>query len=107
MTRDRSYGAPGEIATTLDDALALVRLPSPAFCIGGGEIYRAALERAARGEHASDRDFAGDVTFPSIDRSDWQEVSREPRRSDGPDPIGYDFVMYRRREPDAEGVAWD
>jgi dihydrofolate reductase len=101
VTRDRSYAAPGaEIAATLDDALALVRLPPPAFCIGGGEIYRAALERADTLYLTElDRDFAGDVTFPSFDRSDWQEESREPRRSDGPDPMGYDFVLYRRREP--------
>ena len=37
-----------EAVTSLDEALALVRMPPPAFCIGGGELYRAALPRASR-----------------------------------------------------------
>ena len=99
VTRDRRYAAPGaDIAATLDDALALIRLPPPAFCIGGGELYRAALDRADRLFLTElDRDIAGDVTFPEFDRAAWPEVSRERRRSDGPDPIGYDFVTYERR----------
>ena len=101
VTRDRDYAAPGaEIAATLDGALALVRLPAPAFCIGGGVLYRAALDHADTLYLTElDRDFEGDVTFPDFDHATWREVSREPRRSDGPDPIGYDFVTYRRREP--------
>ena len=44
VTRDRDYAAAGaEIAATLDAALALVRLPPPAFCIGGALLYAAAL----------------------------------------------------------------
>lgn len=103
ITRDRRYAAPGaDVAATLDDALALVRLPPPVFCIGGGEVYRAALKYADTLYLTElDRDFTGDVTFPDVDHAAWREVSREPRRSEGPDPIGYDFVTYRRREPSA------
>ena len=36
------------------DALARVRLPAPAFCIGGGELYRDALPHATT--HVPDRD---------------------------------------------------
>ena len=103
VTRDRRYAAPGaDVAATLDDALALIRLPPPAFCIGGGELYRAAMERADTLFLTElDRDFAGDVTFPAFDRAAWREVSRERQRSDPPDPIAYDFVTYERRGPSA------
>ena len=99
VTRDERYVAPGaEIAGSLDDALAVVRLPPPAFCIGGGQLYRAALERADTLFLTElDRDFAGEVTFPSFDHNEWREVSRESHGGEGPDAIGYRFVTYERR----------
>ncbi len=95
VTRDPCYRAPGaEVAPTLERALSLVRLPAPAFCIGGGEIYRAALARAGTLYLTEiDRDFEGDVTFPLFDRADWREVSRESHEADG---FGYHFVTYVR-----------
>jgi dihydrofolate reductase len=97
VTRDTGYRAPGaEIAPTLDGALALVRLPPPVFCIGGGEIYRMALARAGTLYLTEiDRDFEGDVTFPRLDRADWRETSRESHEADG---LRYDFVTYARRQ---------
>src|ERR1051326_1744485 len=47
VTRNRNYSAPGaEVATSFDEAIRLARCPAPVFCIGGGELYRDALERA-------------------------------------------------------------
>jgi dihydrofolate reductase len=99
VTRNARYAAPGaEVAATLDEALALVRLAPPAFCIGGGELYRAALARATSLHLTEiDRDFAGDATFPPFDRAAWLEVSRETRRGDGPDAFTYHFVTHERR----------
>ncbi len=34
-------------AASLDDALARVRLPPPAFCIGGAELHALALQTSA------------------------------------------------------------
>ena len=97
VTRD-PHCAAVEVAATLDAALALVRLPPPAFCIGGGELYRAALPRATTLYLTEiDRDFAGDATFPTFDRGDWPETSRESRRGDGPDAFTYHFVTRQRR----------
>ena len=98
VTRDPRYAAAGaETAPTLDHALALVRLPAPVFCIGGGEIYRAALDRASTLHLTEiDRDFAGDVTFPPFDRTAWRETRREPGAADG---LRYHFVTYERRRP--------
>ena len=75
-------------------------MPPPVFCIGGGEIYRAALPRAAT-LHLTEieQDFAGDVTFPPIDRASWREASRESGTSEGGANAGlrYHFVTYARR----------
>jgi dihydrofolate reductase len=94
VTRNRDYRAAGaEVAATLDDALALVRLPAPAFCIGGGELYRVALPRATV-LHLTEihRDFAGDATFPPIDPAEWREIAREPHAGEGSDALPFDFV---------------
>jgi dihydrofolate reductase len=99
VTRDPRYAAPGaEVAATLDAALARVRLPAPAFCIGGGELYRAALPRATT-LYLTEIDcaFAGDATFPAFDRADWPETRREARRCDGPVAFDYRFVTRERR----------
>jgi dihydrofolate reductase len=101
VTRDAHYAAPGaETAPTLAAALALVRLPPPAFCIGGGELYRAALPRATTLFLTEiERDFDGDVTFPPFDPGAWPETQREAHRGEDPDGFGYSFVTRARRAP--------
>jgi dihydrofolate reductase len=98
VTRQPGYRAPGaETAGSLDGALGLVRLPGTAFCIGGAELYRAALPRATT-LHLTEihRVFAGDATFPDFDRSAWRETARESRVEGGPDGLDYAFVTYER-----------
>jgi len=98
VTRQRDYAAPGaETASSLDEALARVRRPGPAFCIGGGELYAQALPRADH-LHLTEiaRDFAGDASFPAFDRSAWRETAREPRAIAGPDGFAYAYVTYER-----------
>jgi dihydrofolate reductase len=96
------YRADGaEVAPTLESALARVALPPPAFCIGGGELYRAALPLAETLHLTEiDRDFDGDARFPPFDRASWRETERIPGRLDGPDGFAYAFVTYRRVAPD-------
>ena len=97
VTRQRAYWAPGaEIAPSLDAALALARMPAPTFCIGGEALYREALPRATTLHLTEiDRAFAGDATFPELDRAAWREVAREPHRGDDFD---YAFVTYERAD---------
>ena len=73
-----------------------MRLPAPAFCIGGGELYRAALPHAAT-LHLTEieRDFAGDATFPPFDRADWRETRANIIR-ERPDGVAYAYVTYER-----------
>ena len=100
VTRNPDFAAAGaSSARSLDDALAKVALPPPAFCIGGAELFRIALPRASLVYLTEiDRDFAGDTFLPAFDRSAWREVARERHRLEGPDGFDYAFVTYARRE---------
>jgi dihydrofolate reductase len=101
VTRQRDYAAAGaEIAGSFDEALALVRLPEPAFCIGGAELYSAALPHATTLYLTQlDRAFDGDVRFPALGRDEWRETHRAAHSSDGPDGFGYAFVTFERASP--------
>lgn len=84
VTRRREFTAPGaQSCASLAAALALVRDPPPAWCIGGGELFREALPLASRIElTAIDADIAGDTYFPPVDWSQWREVARESHAGD-------------------------
>jgi dihydrofolate reductase len=101
VTRQAAFDARDAlVAASLDDALAMVAQPPPAFCIGGGELYRAALPLAQMAFVTEiDRAFDGDATFPQLDPREWRETTRESHRLEGPDGFAYAFVTYERRRP--------
>ena len=90
---------------SFDDALALVRLPAPVFCIGGGELYRAALPLATTLLPDRDRRATSPATrrFPPFDRATGARPRARAHRERGPDGFAYAFVTYERR--DAGGAA--
>jgi dihydrofolate reductase len=98
VTRQASFAAMGaDVASSLDEAIAQVRLPAPAFCIGGGKLYREALPRATTLYLTEiDRTFEGDATFPEFERSEWDEVDRETHADAADGGLSYAFVTYRR-----------
>jgi dihydrofolate reductase len=102
VTRQRGYVAPGaEVAGSFDDALALVRLPAPVFCIGGGELFREAFAKAQRLYLTEiDRDFDGDAWFPSWRAEHWKEIDRETGRSEEPSGFDYAYATYERTAAD-------
>ena len=101
VTRDRSFVAPGaDVAHSLDEALSLARMPEPAFCIGGADLFRLALPRADVVHLTEiDRAFEGDTFWAPLDRADWREVDRETHRQEADDGFGYAFVTYERGTP--------
>lgn len=99
VTRQPAFAADGAtVVRSLTDALAAVRLPEPAFCIGGGELYRTAMP-LARTAYVTEIDgaFEGDATFPTLDPAHWREASREAHAAPDADGWGYAFVTYERR----------
>lgn len=82
--------------SSIEDAFgAQIPCPQPTthctrFIIGGGEIYRQAIDRADALEITHvDQIIGGDVFFPKIDPAIWREVAREPHE-------GFYFVRYER-----------
>ncbi|MEI2734597.1 MAG: dihydrofolate reductase [Rhodoblastus sp.] len=85
VTRDQAFARDGvHVVRSIDDALALGASRAQAMgvdeimVIGGGELYRATLDRADR-IVLSEVDLApeGDAFFPELDMSQWREVARK------------------------------
>ena len=91
ITRDPDYKVEGcEVANSLEDALLLSN--RDCFIIGGGEIYRQAMDIADRIYLTLiDKEFKGDTSFPKI--KDWLEISREDFIAED---FGYSFIEYER-----------
>jgi len=101
ITRQPGYAPAGvETASSLDAALALAGEADEVMVIGGGELYREALPRAARvyltRVHAS---VDGDTRFPDLDPGEWRETAREERPADERHRYAFTFLTLERRGP--------
>ena len=99
ITRNPDYAAPGcTVVHDLDEALVICRGEPEIVVIGGSEIYRQSLPRADRiyltEVHA---EVEGDVCFPDMDKSEWQEVEREEFGADEKNEFPFSFVILDRR----------
>ena len=68
------------------------------FVIGGGQIYEQALTITdtlyiTEIHHA----FDGDTFFPTYDKNEWVEVSRDHHEKDERHKYSFDFVVYKRK----------
>lgn len=69
------------------------------FVIGGEQIFNLSLDSIDR-IYATEVDASFDnatVFFPAIDKSIWQEISRESHSADDNNLYNYDFVVYDRK----------
>ena len=101
ITRQDDYTAEGAtVVNSLDEALNIARNhgEQEAFVIGGGEIYKLALDRADKLYLTEIKaSFEGDAFFPEFDKSNWKEVSREHHDTDERHAYPFDFVTYERK----------
>ncbi|MCU1439773.1 MAG: dihydrofolate reductase [Rhodoglobus sp.] len=99
ITRQPDWRAEGvEVAHSLDDALELVAGADRTWVIGGGQIFREAIDRADRLEVTEiDASYPGDSFAPAIDDG-WIAVAVEPGSGWETSPTGipYRFVSYDR-----------
>jgi|SRR3989338_4961275 len=91
ITRQPNYPVPAGVAVfaTIKAALS-AHAGEEIMVIGGAEIYRQTIDRAATLyiTHIR-REFAGDTFFPEIDKNVWHEAERE-------DHEWFSFVTYKR-----------
>jgi dihydrofolate reductase len=104
VTRNPDYEAPGAIVLgSLEDALARCRKAGEqeAFIIGGGEIFRQALEQDLIQRLYLTRIHAnveGDVYFPELDPSAWTEKSRVRHEADQKHAFPFSFLVLERKD---------
>ncbi len=98
VTRNEAYTAPGiERAPSLREALRMA--DEDAFILGGGEIYRQAMEMARElfiTEIDADCPDA-DTFFPEISPDEWRLTEADAPATDDRSGLPYRFVCYCRK----------
>jgi dihydrofolate reductase len=86
------------IAHSLEQAIAACAGDEAIFIVGGAELYTQSLPLADTLYITEiQQDVEGDAHFPAFNKAEWQEVSREVRSQETPQPLEYHFVCYRRK----------
>lgn len=99
VSRDRDLNIDGcLVAHSLPEALAACGGDSVIFIAGGADIFAQALALADTLFLTEiQQDVEGDTYFPEFDKHAWQEISREVRSQENPQPLDFHFVTYRRK----------
>jgi len=97
VTRNATWQGDGaERAGSIDEALLLLEDAEQILVIGGGELYTAALPLADELLLTEiDVEMEGDTFFPSWERAEFTEASREEHVSESGIPFA--FVNYARQ----------
>ena len=101
ITRQTTYKADGcMVVNSVDDALQIAKHngEEEAFIIGGGQIYKLALEAnlvdkvyLTKVHHS----FEGDTFFPALNK-DWKEISRIQNQADEKHLYSFDFITLEK-----------
>lgn len=99
LTRNTNLSIKGcEICSSLCEAVEMCKNEEEVFIIGGGTIYKEAMEMAdviyLTRVH---REFEGaDTFFPAINTTRWKGVSCENHNADEKNPYDYSFIRYEK-----------
>ena len=98
ITRKKDYIAENAIVTnSLSNAISISSEDSQPFIIGGGEIYKMALNISDRIELTRvHHNFDGDTYFPDIDNKIWTEINRTKKKKDDKHKYDYTFITYEK-----------
>lgn len=99
ITRQADYKAEGCIVVnSLEDALAQVKDDQEAFIIGGGTIYKEAMDKADKLYLTRVHNkFDGDTFFPKLDFKHWESVKREDHLPSEKNEYAYSFIDYVKK----------
>lgn len=98
ITRQKDYHPEGAVVVhSLKEALEEAKDDEQPYVIGGGEIYKLALEKADKIEltrvHAS---FEADAFFPELDMKNWELVSSIHHEKDDRHKYPFTYLTYER-----------
>jgi len=100
ITRQTDYKAPDGviIVNSLEDAIDASKSDSNPFIIGGGQIYKQALDVADKIELTRvHHDFEADTFFPKIDTSVWKETANTFHKKDDKHEYEFSFLTYEKK----------
>ena len=98
ISRDQDLKIAGaETFTTIADALAVCKIESEVFIIGGAEIYNLALSFSDRIYLTKvHHEFKADVFFPEISINEWKETKRVFHPKDDKNSFDFSFLILDR-----------
>lgn len=102
ITRDKDYIRENiEVVNSLEQALKIFEntTDEEIFIIGGGEIYKQAIFLVDKLyiTHIEAESKDADIFFPIIDKTIWEETTRENHTKDEKNPYDYAFVVYEKK----------
>ena len=99
ITRNRDYTKEGCIVVhNLEDALKIAEGDPQPFIIGGGEIYKLALNASEKIELTRVHDtFEADAFFPEIDLSKWELINEEFHEKDERHSVSFTYLTYVKK----------
>jgi dihydrofolate reductase len=100
ITNQKNYSVPENCfsVSNLTKAIAICPKNEEIFIIGGGEIYKQAIDLANKIEltkvHAT---FEADTFFPDFDLERWELKAEEKHRKDEKHQFEYSFLTYSKK----------
>lgn len=99
VTRNRDFSAPDVVVChSIEEALDATASAEKRFIIGGAQLYAATINLVDTLYltllHATFPD--ADTFFPTIEASQWEEVSRDAHPADERNPFSYTFITAKR-----------
>lgn len=98
ITRKEDYHPDNtSVVHSLDEAIRISKLDEQPFIIGGGEIYKIAMEKAEKIELTRVHgEFEADTFFPEIDENKWKLVKEEFHDKDEKHKYSFTYLTYER-----------
>lgn len=101
ITRQKNYKVPKGVlvVNSLEKAIEISKEDAQPYIIGGGEIYKQALDVADRIELTRVHDhFEGDTFFPKLDLEVWKEINNERIKKDEKHTCDFSFITYEKQK---------
>jgi dihydrofolate reductase len=100
ITRQLNYKVPEGVmvVSSLEAAIEASKEDPRPYIIGGGEIYKQALNSVDLIELTKvHQTFKGDTFFPEIDDTCWEEIKSKYNEKDEIHQYPFSFITYKRR----------